>query len=69
MRPKPYDVITQAEIEFYLEETDHKIIKLWNACYSVETIVDTLGVDQEYVEAVIDEPSNYAQLTRNYEQL
>ena len=54
------------EIEFYLEEIDQKIIKLWNACRSAAVIADTLDIDIEYVQAVIDEPSNYAQLTRNY---
>ena len=52
------------KIESYLEETDHKIIKLWNACHSAEAIADTLDIDIEYVAAVIDEPSNYAQLRR-----
>ena len=50
------------EIEFYLEEIDQKIIRLWNACCSAASIADTLGIDIEYVQAVIDEPSNYAQL-------
>ena len=47
------------EIEFYLKETDQKIIRLWNACHSAEAIADTLDIDVEYVAAVIDEPSNY----------
>ena len=54
------------EIESYLEEIDQKIIRLWNACRSAAVIADTLDIDVEYVQAVIDEPSNYAQLTRNY---
>ena len=54
------------EIESYLEKTDQKIIRLWNACRSAAVIADTLDIDIEYVQAVIDEPSNYAQLTRNY---
>ena len=47
------------EIEFYLEEIDHKIIRLWNACRSAAVIADTLDIDIEYVQAVIDEPQNY----------
>ena len=47
------------EIEFYLEETDQKIIRLWNACHSAAVIADTLDIDVEYVQAVIDEPQNY----------
>jgi len=47
------------EIEFYLKETDQEIIRLWNACHSAETIADTLDIDIEYVQAVIDEPQNY----------
>ena len=54
------------EIESYLEEIDQKIIRLWNACRSAAVIADTLDIDIEYVQAVIDEPQNYAQLTRNY---
>ena len=50
------------EIEFYLEEIDHEIIRLWNACRSAAVIADTLDIDIEYVQAVIDEPSNYEQL-------
>ena len=50
------------EIESYLKETDQEIIRLWNACHSAEAIADTLDIDIEYVQAVIDEPSNYAQL-------
>ena len=57
------------EIEFYLEKIDHEIIRLWNACRSAAVTADTLDIDIEYVQAVIDEPQNYAQLTRNYEQL
>jgi len=47
------------EIEFYLEEIDRKIIRLWNACRSAAVIADTLDIDVEYVQAVIDEPQNY----------
>ena len=47
------------EIEFYLEEIDRKIIRLWNACRSAAVIADTLDIDIEYVQAVIDEPQNY----------
>ena len=47
------------KIESYLEETDHEIIRLWNACHSAEAIADTLDIDIEYVQAVIDEPQNY----------
>ena len=47
------------EIESYLEETDHEIIRLWNACRSAAVIADTLDIDVEYVQAVIDEPQNY----------
>ena len=47
------------EIESYLEETDHEIIRLWNACRSAAVIADTLDIDIEYVQAVIDEPQNY----------
>ena len=47
------------EIEFYLEEIDQKIIRLWNACHSAAVIADTLDIDVEYVQAVIDEPQNY----------
>jgi len=47
------------EIEFYLEEIDQKIIRLWNACRSAAVIADTLDIDIEYVQAVIDEPQNY----------
>ena len=47
------------EIEFYLEEIDQKIIRLWNACRSAAVIADTLDIDVEYVQAVIDEPQNY----------
>lgn len=43
-----------------LEEIDQPIIRMWNACHSVEDIADTLGIDEEYIEAVIDEPSNYS---------
>ena len=53
------------KIESYLEETDHEIIKLWNACRSAAVIADTLDIDVEYVQAVIDEPQNYR---RNNEQ-
>ena len=44
------------KIESYLEETDHEIIRLWNACRSAAVIADTLDIDVEYVQAVIDEP-------------
>ena len=47
------------EIEFYLEKIDRKIIRLWNACRSAAVIADTLDIDIEYVQAVIDEPQNY----------
>ena len=47
------------EIEFYLKEIDQKIIRLWNACRSAAVIADTLDIDVEYVQAVIDEPQNY----------
>ena len=47
------------EIEFYLEKIDHEIIRLWNACRSAAVIADTLDIDIEYVQAVIDEPQNY----------
>ena len=47
------------EIESYLEEIDQKIIRLWNACRSAAVIADTLDIDIEYVQAVIDEPQNY----------
>jgi len=47
------------KIESYLEETDQEIIRLWNACLSAEAIADTLDIDIEYVQAVIDEPQNY----------
>jgi len=47
------------EIEFYLEEIDQKIIRLWNACRSAAVIADTLDIDIEYVQAVIDESQNY----------
>ena len=47
------------EIESYLEKTDHEIIRLWNACRSATVIADTLDIDVEYVQAVIDEPQNY----------
>ena len=47
------------EIEFYLEEIDRKIIRLWNACRSAAVIADTLDIDIEYVQAVIDESQNY----------
>ena len=47
------------KIESYLEETDHEIIRLWNACRSAAVIADTLDIDVEYVQAVIDEPQNY----------
>ena len=47
------------EIESYLEKTDQKIIRLWNACRSAAVIADTLDIDIEYVQAVIDEPQNY----------
>ena len=47
------------EIEFYLEEIDRKIIRLWNTCRSAAVIADTLDIDIEYVQAVIDEPQNY----------
>ena len=47
------------KIESYLEETDHEIIRLWNACHSAAVIADTLDIDVEYVYAVIDEPQNY----------
>ena len=47
------------KIESYLEETDRKIIRLWNACRSAAVIADTLDIDVEYVQAVIDEPQNY----------
>ena len=47
------------EIESYLEEIDQKIIRLWNACRSAAVIADTLDIDVEYVQAVIDEPQNY----------
>ena len=52
------------EIEFYLEETDHEIIRLWNACRSAAVIADTLDIDVEYVQAVIDEPQNYRRENR-----
>ena len=47
------------EIEFYLEKIDRKIIRLWNACRSAAVIADTLDIDIEYVQAVIDESQNY----------
>jgi len=47
------------KIESYLEETDQEIIRLWNACRSAAVIADTLDIDIEYVQAVIDEPQNY----------
>ena len=47
------------KIESYLEETDHEIIRLWNACRSAAVIADTQDIDVEYVQAVIDEPQNY----------
>ena len=47
------------EIESYLKEIDHEIIRLWNACRSAAVIADTLDIDIEYVQAVIDEPQNY----------
>ena len=47
------------KIESYLEKTDHEIIRLWNACRSAAVIADTLDIDVEYVQAVIDEPQNY----------
>ena len=47
------------KIESYLEKTDHEIIRLWNACRSAAVIADTLDIDIEYVQAVIDEPQNY----------
>jgi len=42
-----------------LEEFDRSIIKLWDQCYSVESIADDLGVDEGYIEAVIDDESLY----------
>ena len=47
------------KIKSYLEETDQEIIRLWNACRSAAVIADTLDIDIEYVQAVIDEPQNY----------
>ena len=47
------------EIESCLEKTDQKIIRLWNACRSAAVIADTLDIDIEYVQAVIDESQNY----------
>lgn len=48
--------MTQLE---YLQEIDQPIIRLWNACYSVEDIADILGIDEDYVLNVIEDPSNF----------